>query len=145
MRLAARLGIMGQEKYIGTTRRTGGRHKWNGIVKTDPSSLDVPRRWRKGRLIFVNSMSDLFHEAVPVEFIEAVFHLMEETPRHTYQVLTKRAERLEELSKKLSWPSNVWMGVSVESEDYTYRIDHLRQSECEDEILEPGAIARTAR
>ena len=102
MRLAARLAVMGQEKYAGTTRKTGGRHKWNGVVKIDPSSLDAPRRWKKGRLIFANSMSDLFHESVPLVFIKKVFQVMEETPQHTYQVLTKRAERLEELSKKLS-------------------------------------------
>jgi protein gp37 len=107
MRLAARLAVMGQDKYVGTTRKSG--HKWNGTVKTDASSLDVPRRWRKGRLIFVNSMSDLLHEGVPFEFIRAVFTVMEETPQHTYQVLTKRAERLEQLSKKLPWPKNVWI------------------------------------
>ena len=92
MRLAARLAVMGQTKYAGTTRRSGGRHKWNGIVKIDPSSLEAPRRWKKGRLIFVNSMSDLFHEDVPLAFIKKVFQVMEETPQHTYQVLTKRAE-----------------------------------------------------
>ena len=63
MRMAARLAVIGQAKYAGTTRKTGGRHKWNGVVKIDPSSLEAPRRWKKGRLIFVNSMSDLFHEA----------------------------------------------------------------------------------
>jgi protein gp37 len=68
---------MGQDKYVGTTRKSGGRHKWNGTVKTDASSLDLPRRWRKGRLIFVNSMSDLFHEGVSFEFIRAVFTVME--------------------------------------------------------------------
>ena len=121
MRLASRLAIMGQEKYVGTTRISGGRSKWNGTVKTDSSSLDIPHRWRKGRLIFVNSMSDLFHDAVPLEFIKAVFDVMAETPQHTYQVLTKRAERLEELSEKLHWPKNVWMGVSVESADLASR------------------------
>ncbi|HZV54446.1 MAG TPA: phage Gp37/Gp68 family protein [Rhodocyclaceae bacterium] len=135
MRLAARLAVMGQEKYIGTTRKTGGRHKWNGVVKTDPSSLNVPRRWKKGRLIFVNSMSDLFHERVPFEFIKAVFDVMRDTPHHTYQVLTKRAERLEELSTKLRWPENVWMGVSVESAPYAYRIDHLRRTKAKTKFL----------
>lgn len=128
MRLAARLAVMGQEKYVGTTRKTGGRQKWNGVVKIDPSSLEAPVRWKKGRLIFVNSMSDLFHESVPLAFIIKVFQVMEATPQHTYQVLTKRAERLEELSSKLRWPSNVWMGVSVESSAYQYRIDHLRRT-----------------
>jgi protein gp37 len=135
MRMAARLAVMGQDKYVGTTRKTGGRHKWNGVVKIDPSSLETPRRWKKGRLIFVNSMSDLFHENVPLAFIRKVFEVMEDTPQHTYQVLTKRAERLEELSKNLRWPANVWMGVSVESEAYQYRIDHLRRTQAKTKFL----------
>lgn len=128
MRLASRLTKMGQEKYAGTTRVSGGRPKWNGVVKTDEPSLDIPRRWKKGRLIFVNSMSDLFHEAVPLEFIKLVFKVMADTPQHTYQLLTKRAERLEQLSSKLSWPANVWMGVSVENAAYVDRIDCLRRT-----------------
>jgi len=78
-------------------------------------------------MIFVNSMSDL-HENVPLAFIQRVFSTMRDTPQHTYQILTKRAERLEDLSSKLDWPSNVWMGVSVENADYMYRIDHLRRT-----------------
>ena len=135
MRLAWRLAGMGQDKYAGTTRISGGRPKWNGKVKTDYPSLDIPRRWRKGRLIFVNSMSDLFHEAVPLEYIQKVFEVMEDTPQHTYQVLTKRAERLRELSPKLRWPANVWMGVSVESKDYTFRIDLLRRTKAKTKFL----------
>lgn len=135
MRLAARLAVMGQDKYVGTTRKTGGRYKWNGTVRIDPSSLEVPRRWKKGRLIFVNSMSDLFHDDVPLAFIKRVFEVMEATPRHTYQVLTKRAERLEELSGKLPWPSNVWMGVSVENADYKFRIEHLRRTKAKTRFL----------
>jgi protein gp37 len=135
MRMAARLAVMGQEKYVGTTRKSGGRAKWNGVVKIDPSSLDTPRRWKKGRIIFVNSMSDLFHENVPLAFIKKVFAVMEETPQHTYQVLTKRAERLEALAKKLPWPKNVWMGVSVESKDYQFRIDHLRRTKARTKFL----------
>ena len=135
MRLAARLAVMGQEKYVGTTRKSGGRAKWNGVVKIDLPSLDIPRKWRKGRLIFVNSMSDLFHDAVPLAFIKKVFAVMEDTPQHTYQVLTKRAERLEAISKKLPWPSNVWMGVSVENADYAYRIDHLRRTKAKTKFL----------
>jgi protein gp37 len=80
-------------------------------------------------------MSDLFHERVPVEFIKAVFDVMQDTPQHTYQVLRKRAERLEELSKKLRWPENVWMGVSVESAPYAYRIDHLRRTKAKTKSL----------
>jgi protein gp37 len=135
MRLAARLAVMGQEKYAGTTRQSGGRAKWNGVVKIDPSSLEIPRKWKRGRLIFVNSMSDLFHDGVPLAFIQKVFKVMEETPQHTYQVLTKRAERLEEVSKKLRWPDNVWMGVSVESADYLFRIDHLRRTKAKTKFL----------
>ncbi len=135
MRMAARLAVIGLDKYVGTTRTTGGRAKWNGVVKIDPSSLDTPRKWKKGRLIFVNSMSDLFHESVPLAFIQRVFEVMRETPQHTYQLLTKRAERLEALSKKISWPSNVWMGVSVESADYASRVDHLRRTRAQTKFL----------
>jgi protein gp37 len=127
MRLARRLGIMGQEKYAGTTRLSGGRAKWTGTIKFDERALDLPKQWKRGRLIFVNSMSDLFHDAVPLPFIKRVFGVMADTPQHTYQVLTKRAERLAELSPQLKWPTNVWMGVSVENADYWYRVDHLRK------------------
>jgi protein gp37 len=127
MRMAKRLEAMGQEKYKGTTRITGGRPKWTGKIKIDSSSLDLPMRWARGRRIFVNSMSDLFHDDVPFEFIQQVFDVMARTPHHTYQVLTKRAERLSRLSGKLRWTPNVWMGVSVENEDYLWRVDHLRR------------------
>lgn len=128
MRLAARLEAMGQPKYTGLTRKTGGRMKWNGRIRLDHEALDLPRRWKAGRTIFVNSMSDLFHIDVPLEFIQAVFDTMMETPQHTYQVLTKRAERVEELSSKLRWPAHVWLGVSVESSEYEWRIDCLRRT-----------------
>lgn len=128
MRMTERLGLMGQEKYQGLTRRSGGRAKWNGLVKVDERSLDIPKRWRSGKIIFVNSMSDLFHEDVSLTFIKRVFQTMAETPQHTYQVLTKRAERLEALSDSLLWSDNVWMGVSVESAEYAWRIEHLRRS-----------------
>ena len=128
MRLARRLEAMGQPKYAGTTRVSGGRPKWNGVVRIDEESLKLPAMWKTGRMIFVNSMSDLFHEAVPLEFIQRVFTTMSETSQHTYQILTKRAERLEELSDALEWPRNVWMGVSVENADYQFRIDHLRRA-----------------
>ncbi len=127
MRMARRLDLMGQKKYEGTTRISGGRAKWNGKIRLDWSSLEVPHKWRNGRLIFVNSMSDLFHDDVPLDFIRAVFQTMRDTPRHTYQILTKRAERLEDVGSLLDWPPNVWMGVSVESADYSFRIDHLRK------------------
>ena len=84
-------------------------------------------KWKTGRMIFVNSMSDLFHENVPLAFIRRAFATMRRTPQHTYQILTKRVERLEELSPELAWPKNVWMGVSVENKDYMFRIEHLRR------------------
>jgi protein gp37 len=128
MRMAKRLEAMGQPKYAGTTRMSGGRAKWNGVIRLDEASLFIPKGWKVGRMIFVNSMSDLFHEKVPLNFIQRVFVAMQDTPQHTYQILTKRAERLRELSSKLDWPTNVWMGVSVENASYMYRIDHLRQT-----------------
>lgn len=88
--------------------------------------LDEPLHWRKPRLVFVNSMSDLFHEAIPLDYIREVFSTMEQTLRHTYQILTKRAERLAELAPLLPWPANVWVGVSVETDRYLTRIDALR-------------------
>ncbi len=127
MRLARRLEFMGQPKYAGTTRMSGGRPKWNGEIRLDEEALRLPGRWKVGRTIFVNSMSDLFHEKVPVEFIQRVFATMVETRRHTYQILTKRAERAAQLAPLLPWSDNIWMGVSVESEDYVDRIDHLRR------------------
>lgn len=128
MRMASRLQAMGQSKYAGTTRLSGGRAKWNGKVNLDYTALALPKKWKRGRTIFVNSMSDLFHEGVPLEFIQEVFATMVSTPQHTYQLLTKRAERAELASSKLTWPTNVWLGVSVENEDYQWRIDHLRRT-----------------
>jgi len=128
MRMARRLEAMGQPKYLGTTRISGGRAKWNGVIRIDEKSLRLPATWAVGRMIFVNSMSDLFHEGVPLEFIQRVFATMRETPQHTYQILTKRSERLEALSVHLPWPRNVWMGVSVENAEYMFRIDHLRRT-----------------
>ena len=127
MRMASRLEHMGQEKYLGTTRSSGGRPKWNGVIRLDYQSLEVPRSWKRGRLIFVNSMSDLFHEDVPLEFIQSVFATMRECNQHVFQVLTKRPERMSELSDHLDWAPNVWMGVSVETADYFWRIDYLRR------------------
>ena len=127
MRLAPRLEAFGQEKYKGLTRMSGGRAKWTGVVNLDAGALAAPLSWRKPRKVFVNSMSDMFHENVPVSYLRQVFATMEATPHHTYQVLTKRGGRLAELSSMLPWPLNVWMGVSVENSDYLGRIDELRQ------------------
>jgi protein gp37 len=126
MRMARRLEAMGQQKYSDLTRISGGRAKWNGTINLDEMSLSIPSTWRQGRMIFVNSMSDLFHELVPDDFIFRVFDVMRATPRHTYQVLTKRPERLLEFSTENFWPRNVWIGTSVESVDYVSRIDYLR-------------------
>ncbi|HVT08678.1 MAG TPA: phage Gp37/Gp68 family protein [Polyangia bacterium] len=92
-----------------------------------PEALDLPRRWRRGRLVFVNSMSDLFQDEVPLEFIQQVFAVMAECRQHQFQVLTKRADRLAILAPKLDWAPNVWMGVSVESEAFVKRVQLLQE------------------
>jgi protein gp37 len=105
---------MGQPKYV------------NGFLPTThPDLLTMPLGWKRPRVIFVNSMSDLFHDAFPLEFIQQVFSVMERADHHIFQVLTKRSERLLELSRHLPWPKNVWMGVTVENADYTWRIADL--------------------
>lgn len=96
-------------------------------IQTHEDRLNQPRRWKKPRTIFVNSMSDLFHDAVPTSFISKVFDVMKDCPQHVFQILTKRSERLLELSPQLDWPLNVWMGVSVEDDRVLARIDHLRE------------------
>lgn len=122
--LAKRLKAMGSAKYQndGVPATSGPGFK----LTLHPSSLDLPRSWRVPRLVFVDSMSDLFHPEVPLAFLCEVFAVMRETPRHTYQVLTKRSHRLRELALELDWPENVWMGVSVETSRYRFRVDHLR-------------------
>ncbi|MFZ5788901.1 MAG: DUF5131 family protein [Acidobacteriota bacterium] len=114
-RMARRLQAMGQANY---------RNGFN--VTPHPEAIEKPLRWLKPQTIFVNSMSDLFHEGIPFEFIERVFSVMQRASWHRFQVLTKRADRLAELSARLPWPENVWMGVSVENAFYTDRIDSLR-------------------
>lgn len=123
--LAARLKAMGSEKYqVDGDPRTSGP----GFALTVHSSaLDIPRRWRAPRMIFVNSMSDLFHAKVPVSFVRDVLQVITETPQHTYQLLTKRALRLRRLADELDWPPNLWVGVSVEDSKSFSRIDDLRQ------------------
>lgn len=113
-------------------------------LKLWPERLSLPLSWKEPRMIFVNSMSDLFHRDVPEKFIHKVFRTMSEASWHTFQVLTKRSDRLVELSGKLEWPENIWMGVSVENEKFTYRIDDLRKTSARVKFLslEPliGAI-----
>ena len=131
--LAKRLKAMGAEKYQndGDPRTSGPGFD----VTIHPSALDQPRKWRSSKVVFVNSMSDLFHARVPLTFVQDVFTVMAETPQHTYQVLTKRASRLAKVADKLEWPANVWMGVSVESFDAVDRIDHLRAVPAETRFL----------
>lgn len=114
--MTRRLMAMGIEKY-----------KDGFKIRTHIDSLNIPYTWSKPKVVFVNSMSDLFHPEVPIEFIKEVFAVMNDNPQHIFQVLTKRAERLFELHEQLNWTKNIWMGVSVEDEKVTQRIDFLRQ------------------
>ena len=116
-RMALRLQAMGQPKYANGFRLTMHEHV-----------LEAPLLMKKPQMVFVNSMSDLFHHDVSLEFIHEVFDVMRRASWHTFQVLTKRSKRLLELNQEIGWPPNVWMGVSVENKDYTFRIDHLRQT-----------------
>lgn len=123
-KMARRLKAMGVDRYS------------NGFQLTlHPDLIDLPRRWRQPRVVFVNSMSDLFHEEVPLQFIVRVFETMAACPQHTFQVLTKRSERLAELSGQLQWPENVWMGVSVEDQRVISRIADLRQCPAQTRFL----------
>lgn len=116
-RLAKRLKAMGQANYK------------NGFKLTlQPQMLELPLKWKKPQTIFVNSMSDLFHKDVPLEYIQQVFDVMNRSHWHRFQVLTKRADRLAELSDELNWSDNIWMGVSVESQKFVHRIDDLRST-----------------
>lgn len=133
-RIAARFAQKGLA-YEGLAKMTKAGPRWTNRVQCVPSVLDQPLKWKKPRLIFVNSMSDLFHEDVPLAYIQKVFDVMGRADRHQFQVLTKRAERLAELSPQLSWQPNVWMGVSVESADYTFRIDCLRATAAQIKFL----------
>jgi protein gp37 len=117
-RMALRLKAAGSPNYA------------NGFkVTLHPHALEIPLRWKKHRTIFVNSMSDLFHKDVPFDFISKVFDVMHRASHHRFQVLTKRSDRLLELNSKLTWLRNVWMGVTVENADCTFRIDNLRRTD----------------
>lgn len=128
MEMARRLEAMKIEKYSGLTRRSGKRVVWRGVVREDPASLDIPLRWKKPRKIFVNSMSDLFHEGVSDEFVSLVWDVMRRTPHHHYQILTKRPERMASFLLSLNDEvlPNVWLGTSVENADVVDRIAALR-------------------
>jgi len=114
-RMARRLKAMGQKNYRNGFKVTCHRH-----------TLDMPLRWKKPQMVFVNSMSDLFHKDVPDDFILDIFSTMRQAKQHQYQILTKRAKRLAKLSPELPWRKNIWMGVTVEAADHKYRIDYLR-------------------
>jgi protein gp37 len=98
-------------------------------IQLHPDRLNEPQKWRKPCMVFVVSMGDLFHKDVPLDFIQEVFKVMNECQRHTFQVLTKRPERLLELSPNLTWTDNIWAGVSIENSDYLYRMDLLRETD----------------
>jgi protein gp37 len=122
--MSKRLQAMGIDKY-----------KDNFEVRTHESALAVPYTWKHGKIVFVNSMSDLFHKDVPLEFIKKVFKVMNDNHQHVFQVLTKRAERLFEVHNELKWTANIWMGVSVENEKVVDRIDFLRKTKAKVKFL----------
>jgi protein gp37 len=128
MQMAKRLEAMGVDKYHGLTRRSGKRTIWNGVVREDRAALEIPYGWKKPKKIFVNSMSDLFHEQVTDNFILAVWEVMRATPQHNYQILTKRPQRMAALvaDRVGTVLPNVWLGTSIENEDVLNRADDLR-------------------
>jgi len=129
MRMAARLQAMGIAKYAGTTRKSGKRHVWTGRVNIDLKVLSAPLAWKKPQRIFVNSMSDLFQGKADEAFIREVWRVMEQAHWHSFQVLTKRPERMLDVLSKSEFPQlhNVWLGTSVESAEFLPRIDLLRR------------------
>ena len=128
MGVAYRYSNPGQP-YDGLATQVKGKARWTNQVRFVPHVLNKPLQWREPRLIFVNSMSDMFHESIPIDEIQLVFDIMRKADWHTFQILTKRAERLEELNSVIEWPKNVWMGVSVEDQENTYRIPHLQRTD----------------
>lgn len=133
MRMAARLEAMGIEKYLGTTRRSGNRAVWTGRVNVDSKSIEAPLRWRKPKRIFVNSMSDLFQVGVDEDLIASVWAVMGSATWHSFQILTKRPERMRSILSSERFPvlPNVWLGTSVESEGFVHRINELRKTPAE--------------
>jgi protein gp37 len=116
--MSIRLQAMGQKNYVDGFK-----------ITLQPHMLEHPLKWKTPKFIFVNSMSDLFHRDVPVEYIQKVFEIMNKAHWHQFQILTKRSERLLELSPLLNWTPNIWMGVSIESQKFAYRADHLRNTD----------------
>lgn len=122
--MSQRLMAMGIQKY-----------RDNFIIRTHESALNVPYTWKKSKVVFVNSMSDLFHEQIPLSFIQRVFKVMNDNPQHVFQVLTKRAQRLSKIHRELKWTHNIWMGVSVEEQKVTDRIGYLRETKARVKFL----------
>jgi len=122
--MTRRLKAMGQDKY-----------KDGFKLRIHPETLKLPYTWKKPQIVFVDSMSDLFHEKVPLDFIKKVFEVMNDNSQHIFQVLTKRSVRLLELSDQLQWTSNIWMGVSIEDKKVLNRIDHLRETKAHVKFL----------
>jgi protein gp37 len=122
--MSKRLKAMGVEKYADGFK-----------IRTHENQLNIPYKWKHGKIVFVNSMSDLFHKDVPLTFIKKVFAVMNDNSQHVFQVLTKRAERLYEVHKELKWTHNIWMGVSVENEKVIDRIDYLRKTKARVKFL----------
>ena len=122
--MSKRLQAMGLDKYKDAFK-----------IKEHPDQLNIPYTWKSSKIVFVNSMSDLFHKDISIEFIKKVFLVMNDNPNHVFQVLTKRAERLYEIHKELKWTHNIWMGVSVENEKAVHRIDFLRKTDARVKFL----------
>ncbi|MEZ5812107.1 MAG: DUF5131 family protein [Rhizobiaceae bacterium] len=129
MRMAARLQAMGHGSYRDVTRRSGKRAVWTGEIHLNERILKAPTTWQKPRMIFVNSMSDLFQDKVPENFIKQVWEVMADSHWHVFQILTKRPENMARILRDQNFPllENVWLGTSVENDDFTWRIDELRK------------------
>lgn len=136
-RVGLRFSKKGQpyEGLVAPSTFKDGHPRWTGEIMLVEKALLQPAKLKKPHMIFVNSMSDTFHKDIPIPYLQRMFEVMRETPQHTYQVLTKRSERMLKLDSQIEWPDNVWMGVSIEDEQVAYRIDHLHQSSAKVKFL----------
>ena len=132
-RMSKRLQAMGMEKY---------RRGFEVVVHE--SVLQEPLKWKSPSLVFVNSMSDLFHKAVPIDFVQSVFEVMNQASQHTFQVLTKRPGRVKQIDARLDWAPNIWLGTSIESERWLDRLGPVKGHRCQYEVPFPGAFARAS-